>query len=387
MAAMSNTCIPISNKSKSVPAFVTPAALNTSPRLIHVSLNQVPNPEFYTTLTRMIPENANPFQIEELTLIITEIATKLSENGFKDLKFKTKQHQYVFTAMKDEQMFKIKIMSGRSFKEAMSYLNPADRTRGEYCVLDRFAEYSQIVKLHSEFGSELYRARVFKYIDGKTLWKLICQSKYPQDLPLVLGYVLQYVQLIQIMHSKGVAHRDIKSDNAIVNRNGQVFATDHDTARYGSEEEMAYSPRGTTNCCALERLCSVVTSTITPPQGYSLFPEDRWSLGVLIYEACIRAYFAYKVHYAGAMIQYLEEEWPKEQLQLEENFQKKGIPQNTADQLAKLVRSLMHVDPKERMKLDEVAQTLQSILRDLEEQIKIDAEKQTSEPSTGVSAS
>jgi serine/threonine protein kinase len=66
---------------------------------------------------------------------------------------------------------------------------------------------------------------VMEYVDGQTLRKMI------PKLQEALGFAIQIGEALQEAHSKGVIHRDIKTDNIMVNSRNQVKVMDFGLAK------------------------------------------------------------------------------------------------------------------------------------------------------------
>jgi TolB-like protein/tetratricopeptide (TPR) repeat protein/predicted Ser/Thr protein kinase len=69
---------------------------------------------------------------------------------------------------------------------------------------------------------------VMEYIDGRTLRDL---RPHTLKIETILTYAIQIGEALQEAHSKGIVHRDIKSDNVMVNARGQVKVMDFGLAK------------------------------------------------------------------------------------------------------------------------------------------------------------
>jgi serine/threonine protein kinase/TolB-like protein/Flp pilus assembly protein TadD len=128
---------------------------------------------------------------------------------------------------------------------------------------------------------------VTEFVDGESLGKQIKHAPLP---PLqVLEIAIQIASALSEAHAARIIHRDIKSDNIMLRRDGLVKVLDFGLAKLGEQASAGRRSR------ALARAFHTTTPGAvmgTPPymspeqtQGMSLDSRtDIWSLGVVIYE-------------------------------------------------------------------------------------------------------
>jgi serine/threonine protein kinase len=88
------------------------------------------------------------------------------------------------------------------------------------------------------------------------------------------GYLLTLCKVVAHLHERGVAHRDIKAENCLVNKNKQLRLIDFGFAVMGEPGFKVDSYCGTPSYMAPE---------VVHRKPYCPFPADYWSLGVLYY--------------------------------------------------------------------------------------------------------
>jgi len=113
---------------------------------------------------------------------------------------------------------------------------------------------------------------VMEYVDGKTLRQMVPIGKV-QD---ALGYAIQAGEALQEAHSKGIVHRDIKTENIMVNEKNQVKVMDFGLAKLRGSLKLTKtsSTVGTLAYMAPEQI-----------QGGEVDARsDIFSFGVVLYE-------------------------------------------------------------------------------------------------------
>lgn len=113
-------------------------------------------------------------------------------------------------------------------------------------------------------------------MEGKTLHDLL--TEFPLSPEVTLKLYAQIISGLRYLHSIGVAHRDLKPDNIIVDDNFNLTIIDMGgSILYGENENMVAKPFG--------------TITYSPPEyfspggeGFNLMKSDVWSAGIILYE-------------------------------------------------------------------------------------------------------
>ena len=135
--------------------------------------------------------------------------------------------------------------------------------------------HPNIATVHAieEVDNELFI--VMEYIDGRELKQLTIGNS---QLSIVncFNYAAQIAEGLQAAHDRGITHRDIKSSNIMVTREGQIKIMDFGLAKMGAGRQLTkeHSTLGTAAYMSPEQARSEVVDHRT----------DIWSYGVVLYE-------------------------------------------------------------------------------------------------------
>ncbi len=170
---------------------------------------------------------------------------------------------------------------------------------------------------------------VMEYIDGQDLKVLARSSRLSADQ--ITDIALQMAEGLHAAHERGIVHRDIKSDNVMLTRDGQVKIMDFGLAKLKgvSGLTMAGSTVGTTAYMSPEHF-----------QGGEISQRsDLWAFGVVLYEMITGQLPFGGEHEAAIMYEVL-------------NVQPKSISSyrtDIPDHVSALVSGLLQRDPARRI--------------------------------------
>lgn len=116
---------------------------------------------------------------------------------------------------------------------------------------------------------------VMELIEGMTLKQYI-QNRGRLSSNECLSISMQAADALYTAHRAGIIHRDIKPDNIIITRNGNVKISDFGIARMQSSDTMTVDACGSVYYSSPEQVRG----------GYSDQRTDIYSLGVTMYEMC-----------------------------------------------------------------------------------------------------
>lgn len=135
--------------------------------------------------------------------------------------------------------------------------------------------HPNIVRVYDVSFTNNIHSIVMEYIDGITLKEFI-QHKGILSPKEALHFTTQILNALQHAHDKGIVHRDIKPQNIMLLRSGQIKVTDFGIARFARSEVRTITDRA---------IGSV--HYISPEQAMGENTDEKsdiYSVGVMLYE-------------------------------------------------------------------------------------------------------
>ncbi len=137
---------------------------------------------------------------------------------------------------------------------------------------------ANVVKIHSSSDESKFLAYAMEYVKGQTLRQWMQDNPQP-DIKVVIGLVKQIIQGLRAFHRQEMLHCDLKPENIMINKIGQVKLIDFGSARIAGVAELissvaAVGNQGTQGYTAPEVIISEKVAQAS----------DQFSLGAIVYE-------------------------------------------------------------------------------------------------------
>lgn len=190
-----------------------------------------------------------------------------------------------------------------------------------------------LMRLLDVYDTDSSFVLVLEYCEGGELFDLLVEEGYlPEEN--VLDLFQQLVYALDFCHARGICHRDLKPENVLLTADGRIRLADFGMASLLTPGALLDTSCGSPHYCAPE----VITG-----ESYEGCAADVWSLGVVLYAMT-----------TGGL------PFDDDNLHRLMNKIQSGafyMPDQVPEDLADVIRSMLTVDAKDRVTLQEVKQT------------------------------
>ena len=141
-------------------------------------------------------------------------------------------------------------------------------------------DHKNIVKLHEVIQTQKQILIIMEYINGISMREyynknIKHQKLNPQKELIIKNFFIQIFSAMSYIHKNHMAHRDIKLENILIDKNQQIKIIDFGFGMYNPEDKLQGFFCGTPNYMPPE---------IIVKKHYIGQKADLWSLGVLLYK-------------------------------------------------------------------------------------------------------
>jgi serine/threonine protein kinase len=155
---------------------------------------------------------------------------------------------------------------------ASSPISVDDRSE-ELAIHQHIGDHPNIVNLLHHFETEHHTYLVLEYCPNGDLYEAIRLDRGPGQTENIRDAMLQLIDAVEYMHSRGVYHRDIKPENIFLSQNGAIKIGDFGLAT--KELASLEAAVGSDRYMAPEQMDP-------PSSGYSPKQADVWAIGICL---------------------------------------------------------------------------------------------------------
>lgn len=190
--------------------------------------------------------------------------------------------------------------------------------------------HENIVQLYNFFSDETNFYMVMDYCPNGELYDFIIKNGKIQENTAALLFQ-QIVSAISYCHSYGVAHRDLKPQNILIQKFPFIKVADFGLCGYVKEDELMKTFCGSPAFCAPECISKV---------NYDGRKSDIWSLGVILF-AMLTGEFPWNLSNTSVMVQQI----------LTADF---TFPNYLNQQSKDLISKMLKVNPNDRISMEDI---------------------------------
>ena len=166
----------------------------------------------------------------------------------------------------------IKCLSKASATKDCPAVN-VDENSAELACHDLLGHHPNIVNLIHHFETKAHIYLVLEYCAMGDLYEAIRLGRGPLQTENVRDFMLQLVNAVEFMHSKGLYHRDIKPEN--------IFLTNDGTMKLG-DLGLATTDAWSHEACVGSDRYMAPEQYDPQDQGYSPAKADTWAIGICL---------------------------------------------------------------------------------------------------------
>jgi len=177
------------------------------------------------------------------------------------------------TDLVTNQTVAVKVITKSAAANACDSVVAVDDKSEELNIHHRIASHPNVVNLLESFETENHTYLVLEFCCNGDLYEAIRVGKGPLETEHVREFMLQLVEAVEFIHSRGVYHRDIKPENIFLTQSGAMKLGDFGLATtdiwsyeiaVGSDRYMAPEQYDPSN------------------SGYSTAKADIWAIGICL---------------------------------------------------------------------------------------------------------
>ncbi|TGZ77813.1 kinase-like protein [Ascodesmis nigricans] len=179
---------------------------------------------------------------------------------------------YLAKNIVNEELVAVKCLVKAGTPAAASYGLCVDEFNEELRFHTKLGSHPHIVDLLDSLETENHTFLVLEFCPNGDLYEAISQDRGPLETEHVRDFMLQLVDAVEYMHSRGVYHRDLKPENIFLTKDGNIKIGDFGLAT--TEEWTEESAVGSDRYMAPEQYDAI--------GGYEPRKADLWAIGICL---------------------------------------------------------------------------------------------------------
>lgn len=172
---------------------------------------------------------------------------------------------------------------GKNIENKNVILKVCKKNINELKILKRLT-HPNIITMYDNFpisiNGKIYNVMVIEYCDKGDLYENL---NFLDNYLIIKNYFTQIVSGLMYIHSLNISHGDIKPENIVINKNGNVklidFGLSYCIDKY--QIKCGGKPKGTIKYMAPELTCFLKENNIK--KKLDLFAVDMWALGIVYF--------------------------------------------------------------------------------------------------------
>nr|GMD00537.1 CBL-interacting protein kinase 18-like [Ipomoea batatas] len=172
--------------------------------------------------------------------------------------------------IKSGQSVAIKVIN----KEKVMITDMVNQTKREISVMG-LIKHPNIVQLYEVMATKSKIFLVLEFVKGGELFNKVAKGRLRENV--ARKYFQQLIDAVDLCHSRGVYHRDLKLENLLLDEDGNLKVSDFGLsalAESKQQDDLLHTTCGTPAYVAPEVICR---------KGYNGEKADIWSCGVILF--------------------------------------------------------------------------------------------------------
>lgn len=172
-------------------------------------------------------------------------------------------------------------------KHRLALRNQVDQVFAERDIMS-FSDNPFVVSMFCSFETKRHLCMVMEYVEGGDCAALLKNGPLPVDLSKF--YFSEILLAVDYLHNYGIIHRDLKTENILITKDGHIKLTDFGLSKIGLMSHTTsilecYLDKETRQFNDMQVFGTpyYIAPEVILRQGYGK-PVDYWSMGIILYE-------------------------------------------------------------------------------------------------------